>query len=184
MATRYTALVNTPTTVTTDGPQGTGSLRTISTSPPQDLGSPAPGSATSASASDHVHQMPSFPPAMIPLGGYATVDGTQGEVVIGGSPYPILDTDYNRAGLTATWTFVVGGSVTSGDTGTVVLWDVAGAAAAATITITSSTAVTSHTASFTPPASGKTYELRASVTIGTAANYVVVNSTALRVTWS
>jgi hypothetical protein len=121
---------------------------------------------------------------MVPLGGYATVDGTLGTVVIGGSPYPILDTDYDRTGLTATWLLVVGGSVTSGDTGTVILWDVADAVAVATITITSSTAVTSHTASFTPPATAKTYELRASVTGGATANYVVVNSTALRVTWS
>lgn len=158
----------------------------LSNNAAQPLGVAASGTSHDVSRADHVHVTPPFPPAMIPLGGYATVDGTMGTVVIGGSPYALIDTDYARTGLTATWTFVVGGSVTLPDTGTVVLWDVGAAAAAATITVTSATAATSHSAAMVAPtgASPSTYELRASVTGGGASNYVVVNSAAIRVTWA
>lgn len=57
MTTRYTALVDTP--VIDDAPAGTASLRSLGTSNPQPLGVASPGAATSASASDHVHAMPS-----------------------------------------------------------------------------------------------------------------------------
>lgn len=151
---------------------------------PQPLGVSAAGISSDVARVDHVHAMPAFPPAMIPLGGYATVDGTLGTVAIGGSPYALIDTDYDRTGLTATWEFVVGASVTAPDVGTVVLWDVGAAAAAGTISVTSATPVTSHSTTFTAPVIPTTYELRASVTGGGGGNYVVINSAAIRITWA
>lgn len=151
---------------------------------PVALGVADAGTGTEASRNDHRHAMPAFPPAMIPLGGYSTVDGTMGTTAIGGSPYALINTDYLRTGLTATWAFVLGGSVTAPDVGTVVLWDVAGAAAAATITVTLATPVTSHSTTFTAPTIATTYELRASVTGGGVGNYVIINSAAIRITWA
>jgi hypothetical protein len=156
----------------------------LSNAVPQPLGSATAGAGVAASRDDHVHAMPAFPPAMIPLGGYATVDGTLGTVAIGGSPYAIIDTDYDRTGLTATWEFVLGASVTAPDVGTVVLWDVGAAAAAGTISVTSATPVTSHSTALTAPVIPTTYELRASVTGGGVGNYVVINSAAIRITWA
>lgn len=151
---------------------------------PLALGTAASGSSSDVARVDHVHAMPAFPPAMIPLGGYSTVDGTMGTVAIGGSPYALINTDYDRTGLATTWAFVLGGSVTNPDVGTVVLWDVAGAAAAATITVTLATPVTSHSTTFTAPTIATTYELRASVTGGGVGNYVIINSAAIRITWA
>lgn len=156
----------------------------LSNNAPQPLGVASPGTSHDVSRADHVHATPTHPPAMILLGGYATVDGTMGTAVIGGTPYALLDTDYDRTGLTATWEFVVGGSVTAPDTGTIVLWDVGGGAPAASISVTSGTPVTSHSTPLAAPVATKTYELRASVTGGGAGNYVVVNSAAIRVTWA
>jgi hypothetical protein len=156
----------------------------LSNNAAQALGVAASGTSHDVSRADHVHAMPAFLPAMVPIGGYSSVDGTEGTVVIGGSPYALLGTDYSRTGLTATWELVVGGSVTSPNTGTITLWDVGAGAAAATISITSSTAGTSHSAVITAPGTAKTYELRASVTGGTAANYVIINSAAIRITWA
>lgn len=156
----------------------------LSNATPQALGSATPGTAGTVSDAGHRHAMPAFPPAMIPLGGYSTVDGTMGTVAIGGSPYALIKTDYDRTGLATTWAFVLGGSVTAPDVGTVVLWDVALAVAAATITVTSATPVTSHSTTFVSPSTLTTYEVRASVTGGGVGNYVVINSAAIRITWA
>ena len=151
---------------------------------PLALGTAASGSSSDVARVDHVHAMPAFPPAMIPLGGYSTVDGTMGTTAIGGSPYALIKTDYDRTGLATTWAFVLGGSVTNPDTGTVVLWDVAGAAAVATLTVASATPATSHSSTFASPSTLTTYELRASVTGGGVGNYVIINSAAIRITWA
>ena len=131
---------------------------------------------------------PTPPPAMIPLGGYSSVDGTMGTAVVGGSPFALTASDYDVPGRATTFTFVLGGSVAANsppDTGTVVLWDITLGAAVATISVTSNTPATSHGTAFVPLGGARTYEVRASVAPGVGVgNYVIINNAAIRVTWA
>lgn len=123
-------------------------------------------------------------PRYIPLGGYVDVGATQGTRVIGGSPEALDPTAHAITGRTQTWTLILLASVVSGQTGTIELYDLTGASVAATISVTSATAGTAHTASVTLPGSARRYELRASCTGSTAAHYVTVLNTTIKQSWS
>lgn len=117
----------------------------------------------------------------LPIGGYVTADATQGTVVGGGAT--VDPADYAVTGRTAVYTLSVVGSVVSGQTLTVVLYDLTAASAAATLTWTE-TSATRKTASVTAPGSAHIYELRVSCSGGTAAHYGVAHTANLRITWS
>lgn len=114
----------------------------------------------------------------------ATVDATQGTVAVGGSPGSLDPATTAVAGRTQSWTFVVSARVTSGQTGTVVLYDLTADAVAATITVTATAAGTEHTETVTLPGTARRYEVRASVTGTTAAHYLVILNAAMRHDWS
>lgn len=123
-------------------------------------------------------------PRYVPLCGAVTVNATESTVSVGGSPGEIDPAASAITGRTQTWTLCVGARVTTGQTGTVELYDLTAAAVAATITVTSTTAGTEHTASVTLPGSARRYELRASVTGTTTAEYLAILNAALRQSWS
>ena len=91
--------------------------------------------------------------------------------------------DYAVTGRTTVYTLSVVGSVVSGQTLTVVLYDLTAASAAATLTWTE-TSATRKTASVTAPGSAHVYELRVSCSGSTAAHYGVTHTANLRITWS
>ena len=117
----------------------------------------------------------------LPIGGYVTADATQGTVVGGGAT--VDPADYAVTGRTAVYTLSVVGSVVSGQTLTVVLYDLTAGSAAATLTWTE-TSATKKTASVTAPGSAHVYELRVSCSGSTAAHYGVAHASNIRITWS
>lgn len=123
-----------------------------------------------------------LPRAMM-LAGAASVDATQGTTVVGGTPGSLDPTLYALTGKTLVWTLTVTACVVSGQTLTITLRNLSDATTDATITVTE-TSPTSKTASVTVPASAKLYELRAACSGSTAAHYGLIDSAALRFTWS
>lgn len=122
-------------------------------------------------------------PRHIPLGGYATVSAVDGTMVIGGSPEALGPSDFSIAGKTTVWTLRLVASVVSPETLTVVLYNLTDSSTAATITVTE-TAPTAKSASVTVPGSAKLFELRASCSGSTNAEYGVINSSSLKVNWT
>lgn len=122
-------------------------------------------------------------PRYIPLSGYATTAATEGTKVIGGSPEAINPTDFAITGKTLAWTLKLVASVVSGETLTVTLYNLTDSTTAATITVTE-TSPTAKSASVTVPGGAKSFELRASCSGATSAEYGVINSSSLKVSWS
>lgn len=117
----------------------------------------------------------------IPVGAYSTVDATQSTMVCGGAT--IDPVDYTVSGRTTVYTLSVIGSVVSGQTLTVVLYDLTAVSIAATLTWTE-TSATKKTASVTAPGSAHIYELRMSCSGSTSAHYGVTHASNIRITWS
>lgn len=132
-----------------------------------------PGGGTSGGGS-------SSGPAVVPLAGVASYDATQAPaatpLVVGGSPFAVDPAVFTGA----TWTLCVTGSVVSGQTVTVTLYDVTAGATAATVTITAQTQTT-YTASVTVPGTARTYELRFGVSGSTASHYATLHNAALKI---
>lgn len=123
-------------------------------------------------------------PRYVPLCGAVTVNATQGTVAVGGSPGGIDPAASAITGRTQTWTLCVGARVTTGQTGTVELYDLVAAAVVATITVTSTSPGTEHTAAVELPALSRRYELRASVTGTTTAEYLAILNASIKQSWS
>ena len=119
-------------------------------------------------------------PAVVPLAGYAAIDATTAPtatpIAVGGSPVAVDPAVFTGA----TWTLCVSGSVVSGQTVTVTLYDVTAGATAATVSITAQTETT-YTASVTVPGTARTYELRFGVSGTTNAHYGTLNGAALKI---
>jgi len=122
-------------------------------------------------------------PRHIPLGGYATVSAVDGTMVIGGSPEALGPSDFSITGKTTVWTLRLVASVVSPETLTVVLYNLTDSTTAATITVTETTP-TAKSASVTVPGGAKLFELRASCSGSTNAEYGVINSSSLKVHWT
>lgn len=119
-------------------------------------------------------------PALVPLAGLSTVDATQAPTaspaVVGGAPVSVDPTVFTGA----VWTFCVAGSVVSGQTATVTLYDLTAGSTAATVTISAQTE-TNYTASITVPGTARTYELRLGVSGTTASHYATLNNAAIQI---
>ncbi len=89
--------------------------------------------------------------------------------------------DYSTPPSTITLEAV--GSVVSGVTGTLTLYDLTGSASAASLAWTE-TSATRKTASVTVPGSAKTYELRWKKSGGGSTDYALLGSAQLRLNWS
>jgi len=121
-----------------------------------------------------------IPPRLELLAGLASTDTSVGYDVLGYSGFDAAT--YARSGLTTTLTLEAIGFVVNGVTGTLVLYDVDAAAAAATLTWTETTGER-KTASVTVPENAG-YELRFSKSGGSASDYAVVSGVNLLVNWS
>ena len=159
----------------------------LSSSNPQDLGTASAGSTGDVSDAGHVHAMPAFPPAYIPLSGLVSVDGTLGTVAVGGSPGAIVDTAYTFTGRTTTWNFIATAAVSTApaQTGTIELWDVTAAPSLlVSLGPINTTSPASYSAPVPSPLAPTLYEVRMSVTGGTVGDVLTVNGSALQVTWA
>lgn len=122
-----------------------------------------------------------IPPRIEILAGLVSSGTSVGHDVVG---YARVDPSaIARSGLTTALTLECLGRVVSGVTGTLVLYDLDAAAAAATLTWTE-TAVTRKTASVTVPGSATRYELRLSKSGGAESDFAVVGGANLLITWS
>lgn len=123
---------------------------------------------------------PVIPPAVIPLGGFASYDATQAPtatpVVVGGSPFAVDPADFTGT----TWTFTASGSVVSGQSVTLTLYDRTAGATAATLTI-GATTQTAYSAAVTTPGTARLYELRFGVSGTTTSHYGSVHGAALKI---
>ena len=81
-------------------------------------------------------------PQYIPIGAYSTVDATMGTLAAGGSPGSLNPSEFVVSGYTTSYKFLVLGSATLGNTGSIVLYDMDSLYAAASITVTASAACT------------------------------------------
>ena len=117
-------------------------------------------------------------PRVLPLCAYATTDGPL--TAVGRLRFdPAL---YAVDGLTLTLTLEVMADVSAGGlTGTVTLRNLTDGSDAATLTVTSTTAGNTQTASVTVPGATKSFELSVSVAGGTG--YLTLGAV-LRLTWS
>ena len=119
-------------------------------------------------------------PAVLPLAGLASYDATQAPTatpaVVGGSPISVDPASFTGS----TWTFCATGSVVSGQTVTLTLYDVTAGATAATITISAQTQ-TAYTASVTKPGTTRVYELRFGVSGSTSSHYGTLNGACLQI---
>lgn len=119
-------------------------------------------------------------PAVIPLGGFASYDATQAPtatpVVVGGSPFAVDPADFTGT----TWTFTASGSVVSGQSVTLTLYDRTAGATAATLTI-GATTQTAYSAAVTTPGTARLYELRFGVSGTTTSHYGSVHGAALKI---
>lgn len=114
----------------------------------------------------------------------ASVNATQGTVSVGGTFIAIDPSvyDYTAFGLTQVWTFVLSGAAVSGQSGTVVLYDVTNSATAATITI-NNTNQTPFTAPVTVPLGATLYRVDFSASGTTTQHYATVKASAVRISW-
>lgn len=94
----------------------------------------------------------------------------------GGSPIAVDPAVYTGSA----WKFKVTGSVVSGRTATVVLYDITADAAAATLTISAQTQ-TAYSADVTKPDSARVYELRRGVSGSTEADYANLHNACLQI---
>lgn len=119
-------------------------------------------------------------PRVIPLGDYATTVATVDEAVGGAYFAPA---GYAITGRTTTLTLEAVGEVVSGVTGTLTLRNLTDATDDAALSWTE-TSATRKSASVALPASAKIYELRFKKSGGAAADYAVLTTANLLVTWS
>ena len=119
-------------------------------------------------------------PRVIPLGDYATTVATVDEAVGGAYFAPA---GYAITGRTTTLTLEAVGEVVSGVTGTITLRNLTDATDDAALSWTE-TSATRKSASVALPASAKIYELRFKKSGGAAADYAVLTTANLLVTWS
>lgn len=117
-------------------------------------------------------------PVLVPLAGVASTVLAADTVL---AQVRFDPADYTAPPSTITMEAV--GSVVSGVTGTLELYDLTSAASAATLAWTETTA-TPKTASVTVPGTARTYELRWRKSGGSATDYALLGSAQLRLSWS
>lgn len=122
-------------------------------------------------------------PLILSLGGYYAGSAEIAQWYGGGTGGTIDPAEFVRTDLTQAWTFRANASVTTGRTGTIILYDVTAAAIAATITVTATTP-TAHTAVVTLPGTARMYLVYFGVDGTTSAHIITVNATDLKVSYT
>lgn len=168
----------------------------LSNSTPAALSSANAGTSPAASRADHVHEMPSASDVgadaagtavttvsqrtqYIPIGGTVVCRGTQ---TVAGAIY-IDPVALAIPGKTTVLTLIFFGDVNASITGTVTLYDLTASAAAATLTVTSTTEGNVQTAPVTVPGAAHAYSLRLAHN-SVSDNYLLQRVALLRVSWT
>lgn len=162
-----------------------GSLQRLATGQPYIIGS---GITVNTNSIGQISltgsSIPTPAASFISLGGYNSVDATEGTKVAGGLPLLFRSESYAISGFSGpVATLVYVGYVTNNKTGSLVLWDLTSAVSVLNSSFSSSVP---NPESGTPTwnASPHLYELRVSSSGTTVSDYAVINNAAIKLTWS